>query len=97
MPRSLLNLRSTNVLAASASMLSSCRDGTAEPAPPADRDSERLRGDDSVGGIRVGSQVTKYMSPSRSPDAIVSGMEWTAVDEKTDYACIELGININCW
>ena len=36
--------------------------------------------------MRDGSQQTKYMSPSRSPEAIVSGTECVAVAEKTERA-----------
>lgn len=43
----------------------------------------RRRAGASAAGIRDGSHVRKYMSPSKSPDAIVSGTECEAVEGKT--------------
>ena len=49
----------------------------------------RLNGGASFGGMRQGSQQTKYISPSRSPPAMVSGTECAAFDENTGWSYVQ--------
>ena len=81
-PSSLENLYCMKVSIAAWGMFESWR---VEPVcgVAAAADGARLNGGASRGGMREGSQQTKYMSPSRSPEAIVSGTECAAVAENT--------------
>ena len=73
-PINALNLSCTKVSTAAEGISESRRGDVVGPAD-ADKDGARLNGGASAGGTNVGSHITKYLSPSRSPEDIVSGIE----------------------